>query len=70
MLGSKTGADYLVTGHWGDLACRECEKYGVPSRACDAKYNTDTTIPDIRVLPRGALTEGALGNWDPKSGEP
>merc|ERR1719149_368726 len=37
MLGTKTKADYLVTGQWGDKAQIECNKYGIGQVACNSK---------------------------------
>jgi phosphoserine aminotransferase len=46
MLGTKTKADYLITGQWGEKAHKECAKYGTPSAACNTKKTKFTTIPD------------------------
>ncbi|CAK9012312.1 unnamed protein product [Durusdinium trenchii] len=45
MLGSKTKADYLVTGQWGEKAHKECNKYGTGQLACNTKSTKFTTIP-------------------------
>ncbi|CAK9043581.1 unnamed protein product [Durusdinium trenchii] len=45
MLGSKTKADYLVTGQWGEKAHKECNKYGTGQLACNTKGTKFTTIP-------------------------
>jgi len=45
MMGTKGRADYLVTGRWGELAWKECEKYGVSNAACIAKATKYTHIP-------------------------
>merc|ERR1719350_1062424 len=46
MLGEKTKADYLITGQWGEKACKECAKYGTGQAACNTKDTKFTTIPD------------------------
>jgi phosphoserine aminotransferase len=46
MLGSKTKADYLITGQWGDKAIKECNKYGTGQVACNTKSTKYTTIPN------------------------
>lgn len=45
MMGTKGKADYLVTGRWGELAWKECEKFGVSNAACTAKSSKFTHIP-------------------------
>merc|ERR1719263_1317747 len=45
MLGSKTKADYLITGQWGEKAHKECAKYGTGQVACNTKSTKFTTIP-------------------------
>jgi phosphoserine aminotransferase len=45
MLGSKTSADYLVTGQWGEKAHKECNKYGKGQLACNTKATKFTSIP-------------------------
>jgi len=45
MLGTKTKADYLVTGQWGEKALKECNKYGTGQAACNTKASKFTTIP-------------------------
>merc|ERR1740138_1096025 len=45
MLGTKTKADYLITGQWGEKAHKECQKYGEPKAACNTKNTKFTTIP-------------------------
>jgi phosphoserine aminotransferase len=45
MLGTKTKADYLITGQWGEKAHKECGKYGVGQVACNTKASKFTTIP-------------------------
>jgi phosphoserine aminotransferase len=45
ILGSKTKADYLVTGQWGDKAQKEAAKYCVSQIACNTKASKYTTIP-------------------------
>merc|ERR1719389_455246 len=47
MLGSKTKADYVVTGQWSDKAAKECKKYGVPNNVCDTKATKYTSIPEV-----------------------
>jgi phosphoserine aminotransferase len=44
--GPKTKADYLVTGQWGEKACKEATKYGTSQMACNTKPTKFTTIPD------------------------
>jgi len=46
MLGTKTKADYLVTGQWGEKAAKECDKYGKGQLACNTKSTKFTTIPN------------------------
>jgi len=46
MLGTKTKADYLVTGQWGEKACKETNKYGKGQEACNTKSTKFTTIPN------------------------
>jgi len=45
MLGTKTKADYLITGQWGEKAQKECTKYGAGQIACNTKATKFTTIP-------------------------
>merc|ERR1719389_920620 len=45
MLGTKTKADYLVTGQWGEKALKECNKYGTGQAACNTKATKFTSIP-------------------------
>lgn len=45
MLGSKTKADYLVTGQWGEKAMQECNKYGTGQAVCNTKATKFTSIP-------------------------
>jgi len=45
MLGTKTKADYLITGQWGEKAQKECGKYGTGQVACNSKATKFTTIP-------------------------
>lgn len=45
MLGTKTKADYLITGQWGEKAHKECNKYGTGQAACNTKSTKFTTIP-------------------------
>merc|ERR1719337_387817 len=45
MLGTKTKADYLITGQWGEKAHKECNKYGTGQVACNTKSNKFTSIP-------------------------
>lgn len=47
MLGTKSKADYIVTGQWSDKASKECKKYGVPNNVCDSKATKYTTIPAV-----------------------
>jgi len=47
LLGSKTKADYLVTGQWGDKAQKEAAKYCVSQIACNTKASKYTTIPAV-----------------------
>jgi len=44
--GAKTKADYLVTGQWGEKACKEVKKYATSQEACNTKPGKFTTIPD------------------------
>jgi len=44
--GEKTAGDYLVTGQWGEKACKEAGKYGTGQLACNTKSTKFTTIPD------------------------
>merc|ERR1719378_573907 len=37
MMGTKTKADYLITGQWGEKAHKECNKYGTGQVACNTK---------------------------------
>merc|ERR1712217_5982 len=46
MLGTKTKADYLVTGQWSEKAHKECAKYGTGSASCNTKSTKFTSIPD------------------------
>merc|ERR1712100_19530 len=57
LLGSKTKADYLVTGQWGDKAQKEAAKYCVSQIACDTKSSKYTMIPaagDWKLDPEAA----------------
>jgi phosphoserine aminotransferase len=57
LLGTKTKADYLVTGQWGDKAQKEAAKYCVSQIACNTKASKYTTIPavaDWKVDPESA----------------
>jgi len=45
MLGTKTNADYLVTGQWSEKAAKECDKYGKGQIVCNSKPGKFTTIP-------------------------
>ena len=45
MLGTKTKADYLVTGQWGEKAQKEGAKYCTSQLACNTKPSKFTTIP-------------------------
>jgi len=45
MLGTKTKADYLITGQWGEKAHKECAKYGTGQAACNTKSSKFTLIP-------------------------
>jgi len=46
MLGTKTKADYLVTGQWSEKAHKECAKYGTGQAALNTKATKFTSIPD------------------------
>jgi len=46
MLGTKTKADYLITGQWGEKAHKEAQKYCTSQAACNTKPSKFTTIPD------------------------
>jgi len=55
--GSKTKADYLVTGQWGEKAVKEAGKYGTGQTACNTKPSKFTTIPkkeDWKLDPEAA----------------
>jgi phosphoserine aminotransferase len=57
LLGSKTKADYLVTGQWGDKPQKEAAKYCVSQIACDTKSSKYTMIPaasDWKLDPEAA----------------
>jgi len=43
--GTKTKADYLITGQWGEKAHKECAKYGTGQAACNTKATKFTAIP-------------------------
>lgn len=45
MLGTKTKADYLITGQWGEKAQKEAAKYCTSQVACNTKATKFTTIP-------------------------
>merc|ERR1719262_117830 len=45
MLGSKTKADYLVTGQWSEKAHKECNKYGTGNTVVNTKSTKFTSIP-------------------------
>jgi phosphoserine aminotransferase len=44
-LGSKTTADYCVTGQWSEKAHAECKKYATPNLVCNTKATKFTSIP-------------------------
>jgi len=46
MLGAKTKADYLITGQWGEKACKEAAKYCISQASCNTKSSKFTTITD------------------------
>jgi len=46
MLGTKTKADYLITGQWGEKAHKEAAKYCISQAACNTKSSKFTVIPD------------------------
>lgn len=46
MLGTKTKADYLITGQWGEKAHKEATKYCVSQVVANSKPTKFTTIPD------------------------
>eukprot|EP00448_Togula_jolla_P020230 CAMPEP_0170589028 /NCGR_PEP_ID=MMETSP0224-20130122/11139_1 /TAXON_ID=285029 /ORGANISM="Togula jolla, Strain CCCM 725" /LENGTH=368 /DNA_ID=CAMNT_0010912773 /DNA_START=78 /DNA_END=1184 /DNA_ORIENTATION=- len=57
MLGTKTKADYLITGQWGEKAHKEASKYCTPQAACNSKASKFTTIPgkgDWKLDPEAA----------------
>jgi len=57
LLGSKTKADYLVTGQWGDKAQQEAAKYCVSQIACNtkaSKYTTITPVAEWKIDPEAA----------------
>eukprot|EP00747_Dinoflagellata_sp_TGD_P149258 gnl/TRDRNA2_/TRDRNA2_176997_c0_seq5.p1 gnl/TRDRNA2_/TRDRNA2_176997_c0~~gnl/TRDRNA2_/TRDRNA2_176997_c0_seq5.p1 ORF type:complete len:369 (-),score=103.92 gnl/TRDRNA2_/TRDRNA2_176997_c0_seq5:196-1302(-) len=45
MLGTKTKADYLITGQWGEKAHKEAAKYCTAQASCNTKSSKFTTIP-------------------------
>merc|ERR1719215_1234668 len=45
MLGSKSKADYLITGQWGEKAHKEAAKYCVSQAVCNSKASKFTIIP-------------------------
>ena len=66
MLGTKTKADYLVTGQWGEKAHKECNKYGTGQLACNTKSTKFTTIPqksEWKLDPEAGL-RSLLCQWD------
>lgn len=57
LLGTKTTANYLVTGAWSEKAAQEAKKYIEPNIVSTGKSSNYTTIPDIEtwnVNPEGA----------------
>jgi len=57
LLGSKTKADYLVTGQWGDKAQKEAAKYCTSQIACNtkaSKYTTVTPVSEWKLDPEAA----------------
>jgi len=46
LLGDKTGADYLLTGHWSKKAVAEAKRYCNVNLAVDTSGNKFTDIPD------------------------
>jgi len=49
MLGTKTKADYLITGTWGEAAHKEAAKYCIGHTVCNSKPEKFTIIPDKSV---------------------
>merc|ERR1712019_279130 len=45
MLGTKTKADYLITGQWGEKAHKEAAKFCINQAACNTKSSKFTVIP-------------------------
>merc|ERR1719272_187830 len=57
LLGSKTKADYLITGQWGDKAQKEAAKYCTSQIACNtkaSKYTTVTPVSEWKLDPEAA----------------
>jgi len=46
MLGTKTTADYLITGQWGEKAHKECNKFATGQVACNTKATKFKSIPN------------------------
>jgi len=46
MLGSKSKADYLITGQWSEKAHKEAAKYCISQAVCNTKPSKYTTITD------------------------
>ena len=52
LFGERTKGDYLITGQWGEKACKECAKYGTAVAACNTKEGKFTSIPsDYTISP-------------------
>jgi phosphoserine aminotransferase len=47
LLGKNNQADYIITGHWSDVAFNEAKKYGDIVCAATSKAENYFTIPDI-----------------------
>jgi len=57
MLGTKTKADYLITGQWGEKAHKEAAKYCTSQTVANSKSTKFTTIPkkaDWKLDPEAA----------------
>eukprot|EP00927_Polykrikos_kofoidii_P033204 TRINITY_DN280_c0_g1_i2.p1 TRINITY_DN280_c0_g1~~TRINITY_DN280_c0_g1_i2.p1 ORF type:complete len:387 (-),score=61.52 TRINITY_DN280_c0_g1_i2:192-1298(-) len=58
MFGQNPKGDYLITGQWGEKACKEADKYGKGQVACNTKPTKFTSIPakaDWKLDPEAAF---------------
>lgn len=46
LLGKNSKADYIVSGHWSEVAFTEAQKYGKPHLAATSKANDYFTVPN------------------------